>query len=182
MSKNIMGFYKNTATNQKGISFEDIYSMTNEQLEENHYYIQWIFPLPEKSRAIPDSPVLRQTDIEQFRNSYELKGQMLKMALKMFNFYGLKIGEGKSKGKIVRADNFEERAKEWLTPHNHNFLRLSRIIRSMKLLGSDPEQPSGLTILAKKLYNCLCDIYEENKEIIGPVTKQYWDEAIEKDV
>ena len=52
----------------------------------------------------------------------------------------------------------------------------------MKLLGSDPESPSGLTILAKKLYNCLCDIYEDNKNTIGPVTKQFWDEAIKKDI
>jgi len=182
MKKDIIGFYKGTITNQKGTGIEDVYAMTYDELEKDHYYIQWIFPLPEKSRAVPDSPILRQSDINEFRNSYELKGKMLKITLKMLDFYGLKIGEGELKGKIVKADNFEKRSKEWLTPYNHNFLRLSRIIRSLKIIGSTSDCPSGVTVLSKKLYDCLCNIYEENKGIIGPVTKQFWDEAINKDV
>lgn len=174
MSKDIIGFYKGTATNQKGTSFENIHAMTDNELEEDHFYIQWIFPLPEASKAVPEAPILRQEDINRFRESYELKSNMLKMALKMFDFYGLKVGEGESKGKIVKADDFDEKAQNWLTPRNHNFLRLSRIIRSMKLL--------GLEGLAKNFHKCLCGIYEENEEIIGSYTKQFWDEAIEKDV
>ncbi len=174
MSKDIIGFYKGAATSQKGLYVSDVDDMTNEQLESDCYYIQWIFPLPEASKAVPDTPILRQADINEFRESYELRGAMLKMALKMFDFYGFKVRDGESTGKIVKADNFDERSKEWLTSRNHNFLRLTRIVRSTKLL--------GLEGLAKNFYNCLCEIYEENKGIVGPYTKQFWDEAIEKDV
>ncbi len=174
MSNDVIGFYKGAATNQVGMTIQDVQQMDATQLEEDHHYIQWIFPLPEKSLAVPTSPVLRQADIDEFRGDIGLRSTMLRMALKMFDFYGLECGGGESYGKIVKADDFDEKAQNWLTPRNHNFLRMSRLLRSMKLL--------GLEGLAKNLHKCLCGIYEENKITIGEITKQFWDEAIEKDV
>jgi len=175
MTNNLIGFYEGNATNQVGMSIGDIFDMTDEQLEDDHHYIQWMFPLPEKSLAVPTSPVLTQSDIDIFRNDFGLRGKMLKMVLKMFKFYGVESGKGeKDKGVIMKANNFEKKAKNWLTPHNHNYLRISRMLRSMTIL--------GLEHMAKRLHLCLCGIYEENKGVISPTTKQFWDEAIEREV
>ena len=159
MAKDIIGFYLGISKNQQGYYIDDILNFNDEELENNHCYIQWVFPLPEKSRAVPESPILRQRDIETFNNCQDLQGKMLKALERMAKFYG--FGD-------------KEKMKRWITPRNHNFLRITRILRSMCLLGNSK--------LAKELHQYLCDeVYKENEAIIGPVTKQYWDEAIERD-
>tara|TARA_Y100000310_G_C20699497_1_gene828393 strand:+ start:6333 stop:6794 length:462 start_codon:yes stop_codon:yes gene_type:complete len=152
MSK-IIEFYEGTRRNQEGYSIDDIIDFTDTGLERGHTYIQWIFPLPEKSKAVPNSPVLTQTDIDEFNRRSDLQNTMKELLVVMLNFY--------------------HSSSQWLTPHNHNFLRITRIIRSSKLLGLEKE--------SQIFYNNMCAIYEKNERVIGPVTKQFWDEAITKD-
>jgi hypothetical protein len=168
-NQDIIGFYNGVSQNQIGMSIRDVENMDYDQMENDHYYIQWIFPLPEKSQAVPTSPVLTKGDIEQFREDEKLRHTMVKMILKMLGFYGLKLNTMYEES-IVKGDDFKERVKNWITPKNHNFLRLTRMIRSTKLLGLDA--------WANALYSCLCSIYEEYGNIIGSTTKKFWDEAI----
>lgn len=170
MANDIIGFYEGRKKNQVGMSIDDVRGMNNEELETDHHYIQWIFPDTEKSMAVLTSPVLSQLDIDTFLENAELQITMLEMFAKMLTFYGFRLEIG---GREMRKGyNFEERAKEWITPRNHNFLRLTRIMRSMSLLGQKE--------LAKTLHNGLCEIYEDEKykKTIGPITKEYWDESI----
>jgi len=168
----IIGFYKGTAKNQEGISISDVLAMDDQDLERCHTYIQWVFPLPEKSKAVPSSPVLRQADIDEFRSDIDLQDTMEKVLKKMLDFYGLAMDVS----RIIPIWAFMKKSENWLTPRNHNFLRLTRMIRSMKLL--------GLEHWAESLHDCLSRLYKDEgyKGIIGPVTKQFWDEAILKDV
>ena len=123
----IIGFYKGSAINQVGMTLQDIRGMDNKQLEEDHHYIQWIFPLKEKSKAVPTAPILCQADIDEFKGSYHLKQAMTDMVVKMLHFYGMTLT---SKG-IVKISSFDERSKEWITLRNHNYLRLTRMIKSL---------------------------------------------------
>jgi len=170
MVKDIIGFYEGTHNNQEGYSIDDIKEFTDEELEKVHTYIQWIFPLPEKSKAVPGSPVLRQSDIDEFNNRSDLQKKMKTMFYIMLDFYGLNVFDNKVRTSF---ENWHHKYPMWLTSRNHNFLRLSRMIRSMKLLGLKND--------AQMLYDFLCILYENNENIIGPVTKQFWDEAITKD-
>jgi hypothetical protein len=170
MAKDIIGFYEGRARNQEGYTIDDISGFTDAGLEKNHCYIQWIFPLPEKSKAVPTSPILRQGDIDEFNRRPDLQKKMRTMFEIMLMFYGLNIYEHKVRTSF---EHWHYRYPVWLTPRNHNFLRISRIIRSAKLLGLKGE--------AQMFYDFLCNIYKDNKGTIGPVTKQFWDEAITKD-
>ena len=172
MSRDIIGFYRGDERNQVGETIDDIFKMSMNELEKDHCYIQWLFPLPEKSKAVPTAPVLCEADIQDFKSDESLQMKMAKATMKMLSFYGLTINGG-DESLIVKGSNWEERSKEWITPRNHNFLRLTRMIRSLKLC--------GMETWAKALHNRLCKIYEENSGTIGPLTKQFWDEAIEKD-
>ena len=59
----------------------------------------------------------------------------------------------------------------WLTPNNHNFLRLTRIMKSITLLGLKP--------LAHALLDCLEARYAGEAGItIGARTMQYWRAAV----
>ena len=166
MQGDIIGFYEGKVPNQIGMTFDDVRNMTFEEMEKNHHYIQWIFPDTLKSKAVPTSPILTNSDREVFSLRSDLQAKMYDMFNRMLNFYGFVIEEN----KIRRADDFEKRIKNWLSPRNHNYKRLTRIMRSLRLL----RQPQW----ANALHACLEDVYDEYESLIGPVTKQFWDEAI----
>ena len=84
----------------------------------------------------------------------------------MLGFYGLEIDVQ----RIVRAPSFAERARNWLTPHNHNFLRLTRMLKSLALLGAGDR--------ATQLLDCLEDIYREQPGVVGSTTFGYWQTAV----
>jgi Opioid growth factor receptor (OGFr) conserved region len=165
----ILGFYSGRSADDAGRMWEEIVAWPDEQLEDIHDFIQWLFPLPERSGANPFAPVLDRGTIEKFRDSPELRDRLRISWKRMLRFYGLIFVEGES-GTVQRAANFQMRARNWITPHNHNHLRITRILRSLRLLGLEAE--------AKALYACLHDIYEEEvqrgESRIAPKSWQFW--------
>jgi hypothetical protein len=133
-------------------------------LETVHDYIQWLFPLKERSQFNPNAPVLSDRDIETFRSSEALKRMLLGAFTKMLEFYGLEIQDR----KVVRSSVWEQR-KCWLTPYNHNFLRITRILTSLRLL--------GLEEYAEAFYVALGELYKEYADCIGPKTWRFWTDA-----
>ncbi|HET9148421.1 MAG TPA: opioid growth factor receptor-related protein [Acetobacteraceae bacterium] len=131
-----------------------------------HDYIQWLFPLPERSGFNPAAPVLSRQDIGVFRGGPELQERLLNSFRMMLRFYGFRLEEGEPPA-VVPSPDHEVRMAGWLSPGNHNFLRMTRILRSMTLLGRESE--------AQALLACLREIYESRgEEIIGPDTLRYW--------
>ena len=48
---------------------KDIWMMSDDQIENKHNFIQWIFPLNVKSSAVPSSPMLTKKEIISIKNS-----------------------------------------------------------------------------------------------------------------
>jgi hypothetical protein len=86
----------------------------------------------------------------------------------LLRFYGLEY-DPQSK-KVVRRHDFEERARNWIEPFNHNYLRITRILHSLVALGL-PER-------ARAFFDCLRDIYAERHADIGEETFSYWQDAV----
>jgi hypothetical protein len=84
----------------------------------------------------------------------------------MIGFYGLTLN---ATGEIERAVNFKSQASNWLSPGNHNHLRITRIIRCLRLLGLETE--------AQAFYVCLAGIYEEHPKKITADTFRFWKSA-----
>lgn len=169
----ITDFYNGTLLHPRGVSIEAIWTWGNGQLEYEHSYIQWLFPLPESSRAVPDSPVLSSRDVERFKTSAELRARLRKSLELMLGFYGfaLRYGPESPDQPIIEPTGaFAERARVWLTTGNHNYLRITRILRSLTLLGLQTE--------ATELFAVLQRVYVTNSGRIGPVTYEYWKNAI----
>ncbi|HEY6287985.1 MAG TPA: opioid growth factor receptor-related protein, partial [Nitrospiraceae bacterium] len=64
---------------------------TPDGLERTHDYIQWLFPLPERSSANPDAPLLSLADIRAFGESEELRSNLVRSLVVMLRFYGLEV-------------------------------------------------------------------------------------------
>jgi hypothetical protein len=134
----LIDFYLGKEPNPDGYMIEDILmNWTDEQLEECHSHIQWLFPLDEPSQYNPDAPIMTAEDMEAFRDQPELRSDVYATFLRMMGFYGLTAyGE---EVHIVDVD----RVKEWAWEFNHNFLRITRILKSMRLMGR-PEYSEAL--------------------------------------
>lgn len=169
----ITEFYSGTLRHPGGATIEEIWQWNHGQLEYVHSYIQWLFPLPETSWAVPDSPVLSTKDIERFRASPELRGRVARSLEVMLGFYGFRLGrlpEPPGRPRIEPTEAFAERARHWLTTGNHNFLRITRILRSLTLLGLGDEAAEFFAVLQR--------VYLKNSDRIGPVSYEYWKNAI----
>jgi hypothetical protein len=95
------------------------------------------------------------------------------VAIEIYDFYGLEARSGEQI-TVNRAPNFAAKAAAWLSPGNHNHLRITRILRCLSLLGLEAE--------AKAFFDCLSEIYEDeqNKPMpaISDETILYWGEAV----
>jgi len=165
---NLLPFYRGLEANNRGVTLEQILNWDDQRLESQHDYIQWLFPLETRSGPNPTAPILNSSIINTFRNDPGLQAQIVRSFQRMLSFYGLQ--ENTLTGQITRAPNFHNRRGVWLQRNNHNFLRITRIIHSLCLL--------GLPLQAQAFLNIMQDIYNnEGRGIISQQTFQYWQGA-----
>jgi Opioid growth factor receptor (OGFr) conserved region len=88
---------------------------------------------------------------------------------RMLRFYGLRQVSTPAGMAVERAPTFAARAQNWLTPMNHNHLRLTRILRSTLLLGLEAE--------SKALFHALNAVYREFPDRIPARTHAFWSSA-----
>jgi hypothetical protein len=149
----LVSFYSGAAPDDRGRYLEDILGWSDFDLESHHDFIQWLFPLRTRSGANPSAPILDRETIERFRSDEQLRSNLERAFERMMRFYGFE-----PPGSL-----------HWVTPHNHNYLRLTRMISSLRLLGHERH--------ARTLYQHLLDVYERHADVIGPITFRYWSEA-----
>ncbi len=167
----LVAFYRGDGRDHRGRLLSHILGFGFDELEFHHDYIQWLFPLPEPSGANADAPLLSKEDIAAFESDESLRKALLKSFYLMLQFYGLVVWEGRPEIKVTRGARFDERRDVWLTGGNHNFLRISRMLRSLTLL--------GLGRHATAFLKSLEGIYREDARIIGDTTMGYWRRAVE---
>lgn len=165
----LISFYRGVGRDDRGRSLADVQRQSQHDLEDVHDYIQWMFPLPERSGANPHAPILTTSDIEEFNSSADLRSALLTSFSIMLMFYGLTLTENAGRMRVVPRSQFQERSRMWLRPGNHNFLRITRILRSLNTLGCQRE--------AAAFFGCLKELYDQNSALIGRTTFGYWEEA-----
>ena len=113
----IVSFLEGKTPNHRGYTHAMLLEQTDQQAETTHDYIQWLFPLDRPSQSVNTSPVLTKSDVQEIRQN-----QLIGINLE------------KSKTWFL---GFLERNKHWITKYDHNHLRITRAIISLRLLVSD---------------------------------------------
>jgi hypothetical protein len=163
----LLDFYRGEATDTEGRFLKDIWAWDDNDLEAVHDFIQWLFPLPEPSRFNPDAPLLAESDVAAFKSDAQVQANLRKSFERIVTFLGLAVDEN---GKLVEGRKFAARARDiWASP-NHNWLRVSRILRCLRLLGREGD--------AAALYEQLSAFYSSRRFPIGADTFRYWTEAV----
>lgn len=167
----IVPFYVGEQPDVKGRMIQEIWAWDFEELECVHDYIQWLFPLPERSSFNTDAPIVDDQVIQAFHTNTDLQQNLLKSLSLMLRFYGLQGGEDKDGRFVVtKSEEYLARKQEWICIMDHNYLRITRILKCLMVL--------GLKSHAQAFYQCLEQIYREESRHIGGGTFQYWTNAV----
>ena len=149
------------AANYKGLTLAKTRSYSEVEYETKHDFIQWLFPSDEPSFVNPVAPVVDEQVQQAFMNDTRLRLRLIISYARFINFLGLELGEHRTP-ILINADKFQLRV---LSP-NHNLLRITRVLRSLYLL--------GLEEYATQFYEFLKGFRDQ----ISPLTFSYWSHAL----
>ena len=110
----IVDFLEGVEPNINKLYIQDIWDLSDEEIENTHDFIQWLFPTDKPSRYNLAAPVLSEQDILNVQNS-EKAQKNLKYSANWFL-------------------NFLDRHSYWIDKHDHNQLRIKRIKKCLRLL------------------------------------------------
>jgi hypothetical protein len=145
----IIEFYRLEGTDSERRTLQSYWKMTDDEMEYTHDFIQWMFPLRDPSSFNPDAPLLTDDDIDAFHRDSALQSALRRSFERFLQFLGLQ-----SDGDIIRkAPNFPARVPTCWIHLNHNWLRITRCLTSLRLL--------GLTREAAALFACLTTLKSE---------------------
>lgn len=115
--KPIIRFLSLKGTDDKGRMLSDLWDKSDLFLEFSHNYIQWMFPLNERSKHHPNAPILDDEDIQFIQKHAEIQVNMLHSFDIILRFYGF----DRFKLAIHKNNDFLKKSKRWLAKKNHNF-------------------------------------------------------------
>ena len=163
----ILRFYRGEGGDQLGRTLAEIQGLDVMRMEYFHDFIQWMFPLFQPSKYNPDAPVLTDDDVKAFHDRPDLRANLRTSFVAFLAFLGLEFDA--EKNEVRASSRFAERCSVFATP-NHNWLRITRVLLSLKTLGLDAECRAFFTFL-----NAL----HEEPVGITDMTFAYWRDAAE---
>ncbi len=155
-------FYDGSGVDCDGRKITDIWVEDDDYFEFCHNYVQWLFPLQEPSNFNPDAPLLSEDDIKIFRANPIIQRNLVISFQRFLNFLSLNWT-----GEVVEP--LEPFESILFKMPNHNWFRLTRVMKSCRLLGLENE------VVA--LYKCLKKFHEENGWV-SDNSFSYWKEAV----
>lgn len=160
----ITAFYADIAPDNRGRLINDIWQFDQQQLESTHDFIHWLFPLDQPSQYNPNAPLLTEADLQEFHHSAILKNNLLHSLDVMLKFYGFQ----REHQLISPSPDFKQRTDQWLHTDSHHMRRISRILKSLTLL--------GLPQYTELLFKALSQLYLHRPDKIGE-SFSYWQRA-----
>ena len=145
----IIGFLEGKTPDHRGRMLSMLWKQTDDDAENNHDYIQWMFPLDEPSQAVNGAPVLNDFDIDEIREN-QLVTENLEESVRWF------LG-------------FLERNDHWITEYDHNHLRITRVIKSLRLLASDEA--------ADEFRDKVIVLAGDNLNLVDEEARDFWNSA-----
>lgn len=156
MNTRLLHFYLDLGPDDRGRMLQDILAWQDpKEWEKCHDFIQWVFPLPEPSQFNTKAPLLD----DETREAFMCSDKCMHNAAQAYLF----------------AQRFLwQKGVTWLTPMNHNHLRITRIIRFLNLI--------GYGIAARNVYFNVTKIARRDPSAVSQVTLDFWKQAMLPDI
>jgi hypothetical protein len=160
----LIEFYRGRGTDAEGRTLAEVWAFSDIELEDVHDFIQRLFPLRTRSQFNPDAPILTDSDVEAFRNEPGLVENLRRSFEVFLAFLGLRLEED----RVIEAADYP--AKGNVFRHaNHNWLRITRVLASTRMLGLEGE--------SRALFAFLKALYESSHSGITADTFRFWKDA-----
>ena len=157
----IIDFYRGGIGNQNGNTLSEILTWSKGWLEGDHDYVQWLLPSNETSQINGEAPTLTLEESQIFKEDKELQDKVKQSLVKFLWFLDFKLVRDDEQVIIEPVVEIPD----WLKGFNHNMLRVTRLIKSLRL--------TGLEKYANAYYTALLPF--KNKVSIN--TWSYWQKA-----
>lgn len=144
MDLQIINFYLNQSPDHKGRFLKDILNFSYEEMEREHDYIQWLFPLPEPSFINEEAPLLDENTLNILKDDEELREIIKRMFNSIIMFF---------------------LCTKWIDKP-HNYLRISRILRFLSLCNFHEDMQRLLGVALK--------VSVQNPGKVSNLTLKYW--------
>ena len=144
MITDIERFLSGNGTDGAGRSIDQVLDFDDAQWERAHDFIQWLFPLTEASRSVRNAPVLTDIQIKQIRASRPMQANIQR--------------------SVLRYKEFLASTTKWRSGYDHNHLRISRVIKSLRLLVSDEAANGFKYWVAGQLGDQIDTIHSESQK------------------
>ncbi|WP_046862034.1 opioid growth factor receptor-related protein [Microvirga massiliensis] len=150
MASELVRYLAGRGTDARGRTAADVIALSDWELERSHDWVQWLFPLPTRSSAVPGSPILSDADIAAIKSDPVAIATLERAVDRMITFY--------------------ERTDHWLQRYDHNHLRITRILQSVSLLLGHSS--------ARAFLDCVMALHEAAGAPVNPTSLQYWRDAL----
>jgi hypothetical protein len=162
----LIEFYRRTGNDAEGRTLAEIWTFSDEELENVHDFIQWLFPLRTRSQFNRYAPILTDSDIKAFQSEPGLRDNLRRSFEVFLAFLGLRLEEG----RVVEAADYA--VKGGVFRHaNHNWLRITRVLSSTRML--------GLEVESRAFFAFLKALYDSGHSGIADDTFGFWKGAAE---
>ena len=138
-------------TDARGRTASDVIALSDRELERSHDWVQWLFPLPTQSSAVPDAPILSKADLAAIKADATALATLQRAVDRMIVFY--------------------DSTDHWLQRFDHNHLRITRILQSVRLLLGQSS--------AQVLYDRLMARHDSAGAPVNSNSLRYWRNALQ---
>jgi hypothetical protein len=141
----ILRFFLGERVHPGGKTIHEILNLNGPRIGPTGGVIQWLFPLATPSTHVPSAPALSPSELKVLSVEPKLRELYLVGANRFLELFGIAVHG--SSGSIEPDFNTK---KKWMYPSYHAFMPITRILRSLKLLGF----PDEFATLRKLLLLC----------------------------
>jgi len=142
-------FLTNKGSDFQGRTLDEIWTYSDNEIEGTHDFVQLVFPTNKPSQATFNKLFLNdQALIDKLKNNPKVINNIEKSAAWFLSFLS--------------------RNEAWQKGYDHNQLRITRVIESLRLLVSDEA--------ADKFYKDILRLVKD-PTILNPTTLKFWEEA-----
>lgn len=169
-----VAFLNGTGTDAIGRTVYDYRNFSTEKWEDCHNHIQWAFPSHIPSDFNPNAPIVNMEDLYN-----GLSGTGLFNVKELATQYLGTIGFVFNDDKWV-IDPESDRLAVWLTPRNHNFQRITRLLNLLFWVDKDMADDvlkAVFQITEGKLYSIKYEGDIVAIPVVNADTLRYWFKA-----
>lgn len=144
----IESFLKGSSADFKHRSYASLLSQSNLELELRHNYIQCMFPTDEPSQFV-NVPTISVSDAQKLGQNESVRMNLHLATKRMIRFY--------------------TETSHWIRRGNHNYRRISRILRCLRIFGCNKDADLFYKkVCMPVITKCCINVDQKNSAILEP--------------